>query len=99
KQIYFYDYAKHFTNLNILGQVLFEQRNTYFLPPERNEVPKELIVRKLMKKIFAQAHLFTVGLTMLMAFIQFYYLQIYLFNWQYYFGTMSGFGEAIVMQL
>lgn len=99
KQLYFYDTAKYFKDMNIVGQVLFEQHNTYLLPPKSGQVPKEVHIRRLMQQIFFQSHGFTLGLTLLMALIQWYYLAyVFATDWRHYLLTVRGVCELLFMQ-
>lgn len=100
KQLYFYDVGKYFNHINIIGEILFGQHNTYLLPPRSGEVPKEVNIRRLMHQIFLQSHGFTLGLTLLMGLIQWYYL-VYVFapHWRHYLLTVTGLAELLFMQL
>ncbi len=100
RQMYFYDRGRHFPNMNVIGQILFEQRNTYLLPPRGGEVPKEVLIRRMMRRIFLQSQGFTFGLTLLMVLIQWYYLAyVYGPAWGHYLLTARGLIELTAMQL
>lgn len=98
-RLYFYDRKRYFPHLSILGQVLFEPQNTYFLAPQNGEPPKEIAVRKLMHRIFLYSQFFSLGLTLLMGAIQWYILLHVYANIEYYLQTLTGFFSLLIIQL